>query len=319
MMKKLIKYGLILLGIGSILLVFAISKGGMRTVWFDGMLPKIVNNKKVITKNKQINNFSNIQINVKDINVKVIAGKEYAVKYIGKKEIQPKVNVTKGVLKITSTKTETSAVSVSVGFDFGRNQKNNELIITVPRNKTLTNVQIVAQGDSIKLQETKIESLLLQSEDADINISNAKIAVNQKIKTEDGDISVKHTSIVAGTIASGDGDATISDAILTDVKLKNQDGDIDISKAELNSGSSRSADGDMTFKKVKITNGYQATTEDGDITVSGMQAAGYKTRSTDGDNRLYTKKSSTGRLLKLNSEQDNIFTATTEDGDIHIR
>lgn len=202
-MKKLFKFGWITLIVGLITWGIAYLHHGDKSIYFDHGRPVIDNPQKQLKSKQQ---FSQLSINATDTNVIITTGQKYSIKYTGNSTNQPKLTVDKGVASFKET--YSSKEHLHFGF---LSSSNSQLVITVPKNASLTGHIHLDDGD-LTIGQVHLKKVDIHNDDGDLNLHKTTLEGGQS-KLEDGDFNGRHLAILEHyTVRNEDGDNNVSDS-----------------------------------------------------------------------------------------------------------
>lgn len=238
--------------------------------------------KNVTNEHALSENFSSISVNTDTANVTVLPSPDGACRVIcveREKEIHT-VSVTDGTLNIQLTDTREWYDHISI---FSR-----------PTSITLY------------LPRSEYDSVCIKADTGDINVEDISVGT-LNICVSTGDVSAKSVSS-DGEVSVG---VTTGDACLTDLTCKNL----------TSSGST----GNITLKSVRASDSISLKRSTGDVTFDGCDAAALTVKTSTGNVRgslltekIFSVKTSTGKVSVPDGTSGGTFDATTSTGDIII-
>lgn len=191
--------------------------------------------------------FDKIDATIDGGDIQIETGKEFAVKYHGKKKIIPKVTVQNGTLKL----------SQKIGNNFSINSGDAEVTIVVP--KKMSSINVLSEGGDIELDSIKADTLKLSSEGGDIDLEH--VTTNWgKANSEGGDIEASDLKTKTGfTISSEGGDVDISRNNASGYDISAEGGDISVNNDDV--------DGSTYKRNVHSANVLKVSAEGGDVDI----------------------------------------------------
>lgn len=283
-MKKALSIGGILVIIGAIMVAVGFFSHPQPFHPFDEETLNHVN-KQTLTKQ----HFDRVKVTAASADVKVRQGDHYGAYYYGKKHAALQTTIKDGQLIISqTTAVKTKHFSVSWSDD-----SNDQIVITVPKNKQVRSLTIKG-NDDVTLKDTRF----------------ARVHVN----THGGDVTVNNSKVNGGTIDSASGDIRSANSRLTATKLT-ASGDTDLYKVTVNGGQANLSSGDFTARKLMVNGHYLVNNQSGDNEVHALNDPGVILTSDNGDVSLGHQEKDDGGTLERNTDNPNLIRMTTQDGD----
>ncbi|GMA69845.1 hypothetical protein GCM10025879_10910 [Leuconostoc litchii] len=326
-MKRSIKIGMSLIVIGAVLALIGFSFGGSSSsvTWNGGF--KVIDYKTKKEKMKQqmyaYDDVKNIQLSTA-LPVRIITGDVNRVTVKVKTYYQlPDVSNQENSLKITDKQKSSSSrghIEFNVtGFswNYGQDEYQEGLVITVPQSQNLTNVQLTGKNSNdVNIENIQSDRISIQQV-ADTNLKNITVKQNLLLdEINDGQLSGVTTGIA--TIKSDYGDLTVQNTRINNrLNIRLADGDLNMHRSQINDGEIRTTDGDINLMNNQLSNQLSVTTQEGDIVTSiGKSSVRAKTldgdistfNNHDDDRTSYTYKGMTGAYI-----------LSTNSGDVTIR
>lgn len=221
-MKKMFKISLGILFVGLVLIIIGFVGHGNRNVTYGysngstlfSMHPSVEHkvNKKLISNQK----FNNINVNATRANVIIRTGKQYSVSYKGSSNYVPRVTISNQTLCIKQS-------GYSSGIFFNYSDGNGTIIITVPKDCTLSGKLGVVEGD-LRISEVDLTNMDINASDGDINYNSLKIN-GGKTTLGDGDFTSRHVTYQGTyTVKNTDGDNKVINSKTDGIVLQTVDG-----------------------------------------------------------------------------------------------
>ncbi|WP_334331790.1 DUF4097 family beta strand repeat-containing protein [Companilactobacillus sp. HBUAS59544] len=189
-MRKYFVTGFYLLIVGGLLLLGGFIMGGNKSVvWNHGF--------QVVTKIDQtdpLNDFKNIYIEGKDMDVNIRLGDRYKIRMAGDKSSLPTHEQHDDTLTVTGQTQKNGTVGVGVDAI-----NRAHVTITVPMDKSLNNVHIRLSNGYIRMNDVTIEDLVksVKDMDYDSNIYMSDVTVNnvKKLNMYDTNLTLINTKL----------------------------------------------------------------------------------------------------------------------------
>ncbi|QZN93059.1 DUF4097 domain-containing protein [Limosilactobacillus panis] len=284
-MKKALSIGGILVIIGAIMVAVGFFSHPQPFHPFDEEIFNHVN-KQTLTKQ----HFDRVKVTAASADVKVRQGDHYGAYYYGKKHAALQTTVKDGQLIVSqTTAVKTKHFSVSWSDD-----SNDQIVITVPKNKQVRDLTIKG-NDDVTLKDTRFARV--------------------HVKTHGGDVTVNNSKIKGGTIDSASGDIRSANSRLTATKLNSASGDTDLYKVTVNGGQADLSSGDFTARKLTVNGHYLVNNQDGDNEAHALNDPGVILTSDDGNVSLGHQEKDDGGTLERNTDNPNLIRMITQDGD----
>ena len=134
-MRRLAKIGAAMATVGVVLLVVGLLNGGAKAVAFENWQPKVVTRS---TEKYDVDEFESVKVNVNYLNVEIVRGDKYDVRYVANKAIGLDVDVVDGVLEISQQHFDGN---FGFGIGFIGDDMEQELQITIPEDVDLKNIE----------------------------------------------------------------------------------------------------------------------------------------------------------------------------------
>lgn len=190
------------------------------------------NKVKTATKITQIKPFSSIKLNVDQPDVQIARGEKFQVTVVGHDPKKVGIEVTDHQLIIT---------------DNGSHDDGYRITITVPKNKTLENIDGSCSEGNFSLRDLTITKIDLQ--------------------LQYGDATVNHVNVKNASFYLDDGDLTLTDSSLSKSILNLNSGDLTVTNCHLKTSASLN-DGDAIINNSKILDDCLFNLNDGDFQAS---------------------------------------------------
>lgn len=204
-------------------------------------------------------NFTSLNVNANDADVKLYASDQAKVIYNGPKKLKPEVKVKDGKLEVTQK--AKNGIKIINGTD--------EIKIYLPK-KAISTITVSANDGDIITNGTVVAKYVnLDSDDGDINIDRLNVT-RGLASSDDGDIAVNQLRSINGfNLNSSDGDINVKSSNATGFDLTSDDGDvtIDTGKSSTSGKSSDNGDGGSYQEKLSSRNVLRAHSDDGDVVV----------------------------------------------------
>ena len=239
-----------MLGVGIIFLLIGLILGGEISYSIDISEQKVITksskSKDYVKKTLEVEDFSEIQLKLENVDavVEVNTGDNYQVQYCLLESEIPDIAVQDGVLNING-KSGHSAVNFQfLDFEWDDDFKKDYIIITIPKEIKLSDVNIVVDYVDISLQDFIFE--------------------NGNIVTEYGDIEMADVAGKTGNISSASGDIVLKNAEIENYEIKNEYGDLVLENCKGKKGSFTLESTECNMKSLEMEE-LQVTNVYGDI------------------------------------------------------
>jgi len=239
--------------------------------------------------------------------------------YLDNTQGRPTATVSKGTLTVRGGRTTKQKSQTIVGFS-DDDYSNGGVLITVPRNKHLTSIDVKRENSGVSLRDLTVKQVNVKSSD-DISLMNLTVQKDVMVASSDGDVWASQVKANRLQVTADDGDIGISDSRLaaTNNQLTATDGDVRVSETKLGGGHLATADGDVHLQNNRLTKTLTASTDDGDITAHIAKTAGAKVVVKDadmGDIKVKGHARHSGYWLHPNATSQ--YKLTSADGDVTV-
>lgn len=237
---------------------------------------------KVIDKVLSNDSFTNLNIDLIDLDLKIETGDKFEVHYKGLSDEEPSVELTNDTIEIKEPKID---------------HKDSKLW-----KKGIFEVNIVSYNDGGNLIITVPE---------DIHLSAGRVS------TISGDTDIKNLKLDSLSLFVVSGDVSLKETQVDEVKLTATSGDIDFKRVKVKQGKVKLTSGDFTMKNGEVSGKLQVSTSSGDNIVENVKAQQYQLSTLSGDNSLFGKN---GTVAKVNStNNDGTIILSTLSGDNTVK
>ncbi|MGT2948429.1 DUF4097 family beta strand repeat-containing protein [Streptococcus devriesei] len=221
--KITVVLGLILSILGTVLLGFGLSSGGLEKLQNDN---QAAHKKEIQLDNVQVLDFD---FDVKDIKVKSSSDKHFKLTYYEKPKEKIAYRFTKGQLSLKQhLRTGVFHIDLLKLSDFPDwfNEDNkHSVILTVPKNLTLKKVSISNKVGNISIENQLISAINLQGSTNDLSIKNSRLAQG-RIASNVGNIYLNNSTLINIKGETNTGNITAKNVTVLDaVRLNNNIGD----------------------------------------------------------------------------------------------
>lgn len=314
-MKKVFRWGWIILTIGLLMIGLGFGMHGSKEVSFDNWKPRVGQDSRVNKVYPKISKFTEIDVSATEADIIFVRGSKYAVEYSGRTKYKPSVRVENQKLIVRQTQSGSNEFHLSFGYN-DNSESAERIIVSVPQDVSLDRVKAKSTLGDIKVNDREINDLELTSNAGDIGLNNVT-ASKVEISASDGDLALNKVHLNSGTISQKNGDMMLKTGEVSQVKVQNQDGDVSYSDVKLNNGSLEMQDGDFEADRISVVGSYSVNNSDGDNIVRNSQAGGYHLTTSGGTNKLYGRSSENNMVQ--NNEKSNILRMLTNDGDNEVK
>lgn len=269
---------------------------------------------------KTINDFQKINVKADSFDVIIKQGSKFSCSYQCEGNMdEPKISEKDGVLTVQQEDPD-------VHFYFSLTDMKNQIVITVPDGKKLTEITdnngagdltisgVECQKLSVHLTDGDLamndmssDDNTIQMADGDLRMSNVKsrrndinlsdgdmritkvTSLSNSVEMLDGDLVLNNVTARKYSVQMSDGDITADHSDLGRITMKTTDGDLILRRTQLDECSVSCADGDVRLSLIGARSdyGFNASTGDGDIIVAGShQGALYTTEGKDGSKKI---------------------------------
>lgn len=242
-----------------------------------------------------------------------------SVSYLDNAQGRPTATVSKGTLTVRGGKQTKRMSHAMIGFD-DDDYSNGGVLITVPRDKELTDITVKRENSGISLRDLRVKQVTLTSTD-DLSLMRLTIQKKLTVNAQDGDIWVNDVQAGQLNLTADNGDVGISNSRLasTNNRVDAGDGDVRLSRSKLGGGRISASDGDIHLQDNRLSQVLTAYTDDGDIAAHIAQSAGAKVAVKDanmGDIKVKGRARHSGYWLHPNAKAQ--YKLTSADGDITV-
>ncbi len=220
---------------GAIILVIGLARGGKMFFTIDYFNHKVNTSGtvKMIEGDKELSEYSSLDIDVNAAEVRVVEGDGYKVKYALYEDNEPTIGVEDKTLKIS-----TSINSNTFSFElFGNNAEENKspyIEITVPAGTKFENAEISTNAGDIKLDGYDITTLFIESNAGSADLSNLSVAT-LNIDVDYGQVDIDDIEADELKIKANAGSADITGLTAESADVDMNCGGLDISSSEIDS------------------------------------------------------------------------------------
>ncbi|MHC9536936.1 DUF4097 family beta strand repeat-containing protein [Dellaglioa sp. BT-FLS60] len=283
-MKRSIKIGLILLIFGLILVAFGSVNDGIKPIyWQHGF-----HSAKKLTKTYYPKQIKSLTLS-SDLPVEVRNGETSRIKVNATRE-QPKVTIHQGHVTISSRHAG-SKYTMGISPD-----RSNKIIITVPENRTLDQVQAMSQQGDLQLTHLKIKKVQIKSR---------------------GDVYLDHLKTSKLIEINAIGDSQLTNVTAPQVTLVSSEGDLTLRENHFKSGSVITSDGDISLVNNQLEDHFFVKTNEGDIDVRANKNSGVHATSRDGDLSIFGRNIDDSNYT-YQATAKSTYRLMTSDGDIAV-
>ncbi|GEK28394.1 DUF4097 family beta strand repeat-containing protein [Furfurilactobacillus siliginis] len=299
-MKRTLKIGLVVLVVGLITLVAGWYGHGFQDVTFNQhRRPELVNTKTV---KHNMAAFDDLQVDVKDCQVRLKQGDKYSVSMRTTSKSVPTVKMVGKMLVIKQAHPTNSVTGWSFGdnegglFGFGSITKdglpNRTIVITVPKDKHLQQVKMHTETGALRLTDVNVSDLTVSAGD---NISLEKMG------------QVSHLQATAN-----DGRVEMSDLTAMNPSVTAES--VSLSNVTLNQGTFKVTDDTFTMQNDGFSGIVNVMNNGGDNKVWGADKnKGYQLHGED-ESTLFDQHSDSDGTLQINPDAPDQLRLTTTAG-----
>ena len=144
-----------------------------------GLAYHIFGSGKYEERTEAIEQFSEIEAGTEIMDIKIVAGDDYEIRYRCDETSAPFYEVKDGVLIITQENRK--------GFLVGQKNKNLDLTVTVPREAVLKTINVIADVGNIRLIGIKADKGEIESDIGDVKLENCDFT-DLRVVSDIGDI-----------------------------------------------------------------------------------------------------------------------------------
>lgn len=292
-MRRLAKIGTAMATVGVVLLVVGLLNGGAKAVAFENWQPKVVTRS---TEKYDVDEFESVKVNVNYLNVEIVRGDKYDVRYVANKAIGLDVDVVDGVLEISQQHFDGN---FGFGIGFIGDDMEQKLQITIPEDVDLKNIEVAGNSGDIKVSDMKLEKLNLKTNSGDVNVAGTKVSEGTTIRSNSGEVDVHDSDLRSPSITVANGNVSLFDSKLSNINVELRNGDF---RADTN----------------EFTGDNIVRNTNGDNAISGAdRKLGYRITTRNGDNTLFDKRSERGTLSQNWNNKNRIeMTTNNSENDV---
>ncbi|WP_341779262.1 DUF4097 family beta strand repeat-containing protein [Levilactobacillus sp. HBUAS70063] len=318
-MKRSVKIGLTLMILGAILLGIGWMNHGDKSVVWDKQT-RSFRTIHQLKRSYRPADYQRIVVASKaPVTIKAGNTSRVTVSYIDGYRGLPRTRVSKGALIIEGGR-PADRLDISIFGISDHATTNGGVLVTVPRDKQLTNLEVKPGSGHISLRSLHARQMTLKNSD-DLSLMDLRVKRAVTIRATDGDIWADQIRAHKLDINTDDGDIGISNSQLaaTDNQFVTADGDIRVSNSQLGGGRASSGDGDVNIEENHLERTFKATTDDGDIHAYIGRTAGARVSAQDadtGDITVQGENRKSGYWLRRTAKAQ--YQLRTNDGSIRV-
>ncbi|WP_334352317.1 DUF4097 family beta strand repeat-containing protein [Companilactobacillus sp. HBUAS56257] len=312
-MRKYFVTGFYLLIVGGLLLLGGFIMGGNKlVVWNHGF--------QVVTKIDQtdpLNDFKNIYIEGKDMDVNIRLGDRYKIRMAGDKSSLPTHEQHDDTLTVTGQTQKNGTVGVGVDAI-----NRAHVTITVPMDKSLNNVHIRLSNGYIRMNDVTIEDLVksVKDMDYDSNIYMSDVTVNnvKKLNMYDTNLTLINTKLNnANIVANAYSRIEANNVTFLKSNINMDESDLIVKESNFDTLKAMANHSKISISKTTMMNKNEFRMYSSgrfnakDLTVEGMNLT-----SENGYVRYNDKKQ--GETYQIKSDAQNLLTVVTTKAPITI-
>ncbi|MGL5380041.1 DUF4097 family beta strand repeat-containing protein [Clostridium sp.] len=333
--NKWLKISLALIASGGIISTIAYFSGGNNSLYVgrDGI--KIYENKNVIEEKKDLEKFSDVNIDISFGDIEIIKSNKYAIEVSFSEEIEKiEYYVQDGKLNIIN---KNKISGINIGFNFGGINTKSHIKVYIPENEDLNSLYVKSSSgnaiiDGINVKDTSIECDFgnisinnLLGEKAYVNSNSGTIKVNNvTLNNIDMDVDfgdVRGANIQSKTIIAklNSGEFKVDGLIANNMDISNDFGDITVNGVKtdgtvinMNAGTVRLS-GELKGENI-------INSDFGDINIEtslNRDSYSYKVDMDFGSSKI-DGKNQDGDLEMINETSQNKFIINSKSGDLKI-
>lgn len=151
-------------------------------------------------ESERLDDFTKIQMDVNVSDIDIETGDGYSISYTAPQKLIPKYKVDNGTLVVT----QTDDINI-----FGINNISTKMVITVPENVMLEDVDISSSVGDVTIQRINTQHFTCDADVGDMKITGANLG-NCDMDADTGDIRLQETSFEDIEITSDVGDVEVS-------------------------------------------------------------------------------------------------------------
>ena len=255
-------------------------------------------NSSLITNEYNINEFSNIDININTANLEFKLSSNNERKVVCKeiKDIKHTVEVKDNTLYIsnkgktswyqnlfefTNTKMEVIVYVPSTSFDLAKINLTTGNIY-IPNNYSFNNLSVEQTTGNIKVESKVKENINVKSTTGNLYFETETKNIN--LKCTSGNINLKNTSCENLNINVTSGKTSLDEVkVSSKVNISSTTGDIKIDNSQVNDLITKATTGDVYFNELSQTSLIDIETTTGDVNLSLVSSRTFDVKTTTGD------------------------------------
>lgn len=247
--------------------------------------------------------------------VTIKAGKTNRVtlSYLDDAKGRPHATVKQGTLTITG---KNSHLSDSY-FGFNNSDTYGGVLVTVPQNKTLSEIVVEKQSGSISLRTLRAKKMTIANSE-DVNLMDLTVQGDLTVKSSGGNILADEIKANRLQLTANNGDVGVSSGKLaaTTNQFRSDNGNVWLTETRLGGGRIISGNGDIRLQDNQLTKRLTATTDDGNITAHIGKNSGAKVSTTGGNISVRGHARHSGYWL--NKQAKTQYQLNAENGDVTV-
>ena len=227
---------------------------------------------------------------------------------------------TDGVLRVECYETEKQPHTVTLA--------DGKLTVTATdQRKWYEKITIFSKSPKVTVYVPagEYESLTLETDTGDVEMTGGTYRASVKIKTGTGDVSISPLTAGNVGIRTNTGKVTVSDATCADLSVETDTGKVKLTDVNCAALTVETDTGSVTLTNVVGTGDAKIETDTGDVRFDRCDAANYRVRTSTGDvegtirtEKVFFASSRTGKTDVPHTRSGGDFDASSSTGDIEI-
>ncbi len=203
--------------------------------------------------------FNELFLDLKSVNLNIKSGDHFEIRFKGLKSNKPELKIDGEKAKLVQNyKQNNFLISINTG-------RSNLVIVTIPKEQTLLEVNIENVSGNVKIEDQGIEELNLRAASGSLDIKGGHIE-NTRVDVASGDVEFESVSLNTGEIKLTSGGFEMKGGEITgELSVSNVSGDNFAKEVNVDSCVLNTVSGDSRLNGVEVKSGKVSEKLDGSL------------------------------------------------------